>query len=251
MDNLFDLQNHKLVSELKQLNFLIERRKVMKTAIRIILVVMIGCALTMNMGCASKVKTSGFLQDYPEFEKGPSGGADQVYFKEGVDFKKYDKIMMDQVVFYFSKDSKYKGMSADTINKLSDAFHKAMVKALKDEYPFVSEPGPGVLRARFAITDVKSAIPVLASITSVIPAGLALSIVKKGVTGTHMNIGGASMEAEFLDAQTRDRVAVVIDERSGAKYKVQKGMTKWGYTEDVFNTWAKRLRKFLDEAHGK
>ena len=223
----------------------------MKTAIRIILVVMIGCTLTMNTGCASKVKTSGFLQDYPEFEKGPSGGADQVYFKKGVDFKKYDKIMMEQVVFYFSKDSKYKGMSADTINKLSDAFHKAMVKALRDEYPFVSEPGPGVLRARFAITDVKSAIPVLSSITTIMPIGLAISLVKKGVTGTHTNVGGASMEAEFLDSQTNDRLAAVIDERSGAKYKVQKGMTKWGYTEDVFNTWAKRLRKFLDEAHGK
>ena len=135
----------------------------MKTAIRIILIVMIGCTLTMATGCASKVKHSGFLQDYPKFEKGPSGGADQVYFKEGVDFKKYDKIMMDQVVFYFSKDSKHKGMSADTINKLSDAFHKAMVGALKDEYPFVSEPGPGVLRARFAITNVKSAIALLSS----------------------------------------------------------------------------------------
>jgi len=217
----------------------------------IMLVVLMSFFSITTVGCRSKVKQSGFLTDYPQLEKGPSGGVDLVYFKEGVDFKSYDKIMMDQVVFYFSKDSKHKGMNADTINKLSDAFHKAMVKALKDEYPFVSEPGPGVLRARFAITDVKSAIPVLASITSVMPYGLALSIVKKGVTGTHMNIGGASMEAEFLDAQTKDRLAVVIDERSGAKYKVQKGMTKWGYTEDVFNTWAKRLRKFLDEAHGK
>jgi hypothetical protein len=155
------------------------------------------------------------------------------------------------VEFYFSEDSKYKGINADTISKLSDAFHKAMVKALEDEYPFVSEPGPGVLRVRFAITKVKSAIPVVASITSVMPAGLALSIVKKGVTGTHMNVGGATMEAEFLDAQTNDRVAVVMDERTGAKYKVYDGLTKWGYTKDVFSFWAKRLRKFLDEAHGK
>ena len=132
----------------------------MQTTLRIVLIVMIGCILTMATGCASKVKTSGFLQDYPKFEKGPRGGADWVYFEEGVDFKKYDKVLMDQVVFYFSKDSKYKGINSDEINKLSDAFHKAMVKALKDEYPFVSEPEPGVLRARFAITDVKSAIPV-------------------------------------------------------------------------------------------
>ena len=35
------------------------------------------------------------------------------------------------------------------------------------------------------------------------------------------------------------------------KYKVHDGLTKWGYTKDVFEFWAKRLRKFLDEAHGK
>jgi len=61
----------------------------------------------------------------------------------------------------------------------------------------------------------------------------------------------ALVETEFLDAQTNDRVAVVIDERTGKKYKVHDGLTKWGYTKDVFDFWAKRLRKFMDEAHGK
>ena len=223
----------------------------MKTTLRIVLIIMIGCTLTMNMGCASKVKTSGFLQDYPKFEKGPSGGADWVYFEEGVDFKKYDKVLMDQVVFYFSKDSKYKGINPEEINKLSDAFHKAMVKALKDEYPFVSEPGPGVLRIRCAITDVKKSRPLLNTITAVMPIGLAISFVKKGVTGTHTNVGGASMEAEFLNSQTNERIAAVVDKRMAAKRKVFKGMRKWGHAEDAFNYWAKRLRKFLDEAHGK
>jgi hypothetical protein len=213
------------------------------------LVVLISFSLITTIGCRAKVKQSGFLADYPQLEKGPRGGVDLVYLKQGVDFGTYDKIMMDQVEFYFSEDSKYKGMNADTLNKLSEAFHRAMVKELKDKYPFVSEPGPGVLRARFAITNLKSAIPVVASISTVMPIGLALSTVKKGLTGTHMNVGGATMEAEFLDAQTNDRVAVVIDERTGKKYKIQDGLTKWGYTKDVFSFWAKRLRKFLDEAH--
>ena len=220
-----------------------------KRVCSIMLVVLMSFSLILTIGCRSKVKQSGFLTDYPQLKEGPSGGADLVYLKEGVDFKAYDKILMNQVEFYFSEDSEYKGINADTLSKLSDAFHEAMVKALKDEYPFVSEPGPGVLRARFAITKVKSAIPVVSSITTIMPIGLAISTVKKGVTGTHMNVGGAAMEAEFLDAQTNDRVAVVIDERTGKKYKVQDGLTKWGYTKDVFGSWAKRLRKFLDEAH--
>lgn len=221
-----------------------------RVGFRIMLVCMCWSSMTF-MGCRAKVKQSGFLDDYPKLEKGPSGGVAQRYVKEGVDFSTYDKIMMDQVVFYFSKDSKYKGMNSDELNKLSESFHKAMVKELQDAYPFVDEPGPGVLRVRPAITDVKASKPVLNTISTVMPIGLALSIVKKGVTGTHLNVGEASMEAEFLDAETNERIAVAIDKRSGAKYKVVKGMSKWGHAEDAFNYWAKRLRKFLDEAHGK
>ena len=222
-----------------------------KRAYCILSVVLMSFFLITTIGCRSKVKQSGFLTDYPEFKKGRSGGVDLVYVKEGVDFKSYDKIMMDQVKFYFKEDSEYKGLDAETLKELSDAFHLAMVKALQDEYPFVSEPGLGVLRVRFAITEVEAAIPVVASITSVIPAGVALSIVKKGVTGEHMNVGGATMEAEFLDAQTNERVGVVIDDREGKKYKVQDGLTKWGYTKEVFEIWAKLFREFLDEVHGK
>ena len=202
------------------------------------------------MGCAANVKQSGFLEDYPPFEKGPRGGVDLRYLKPGVDFKKYDSIMMDQVVFYFSRDAKYRGINSDELNQLSEAFHKAMIKELQDEYPFVHQSGPGVLRLRPAITDVKTSRPVMNTITTVVPVGLALSIVKKGITGSHTFVGEASLEAEFLDAQTNERVAAVIDKRSGAKYELIQGMSKWGHAEEAFEFWAKRLRKWLDDQHG-
>ena len=126
-----------------------------------------------------------------------------------------------------------------------------MIRQLQDVYPFVQEPGPDVLRIRPAITGVKESKPFLNTISSVLPIGFTISIVKKGVTGTHMSVGEASLEAEFLDSQTNERIAIVIDKRSGPKYKVFKGMKKWGHAKDAFDYWAKRLRKFLDEAHEK
>jgi len=223
----------------------------MNNALRMILVVMIGFVLSMNIGCAAKVKHSGFLKDYPEFEPGPMGGVDSVYFKEGVDFASYDKVMMDHVVFYFSRDEKYRGIHSNELKKMADAFHKAMIDALKDGYPLVEEPGPGVLRIRCAITDVKASRPLLNTITSVTPIGLGISTIKRGVTGTHTFVGEASMEAEFLDSQTNERIAAAIDRKAAGKYKIVKGMTKWGHAKDAFGFWAKRLRKWLDEVHGK
>ena len=92
-----------------------------KKASWILVILVMSLSFIATTGCRSKVKQSGFLTDYPTFEKGPRGGADLLYLKQGVDFGTYDKIMMDQVEFYFSEDSKYKGMNADTLSKLSEA----------------------------------------------------------------------------------------------------------------------------------
>jgi hypothetical protein len=213
---------------------------------------MIGFAVSMSMGCAAQqVKTSGFLEKYPKFNEGPKGGGDFVYMKEGVLFGAYDKIMMDHVVFYFLDNSKYKGIHPDELKELAVAFHTAMFEALQDRYPFVDTPGPGVLRVRFAITDVTASRPALNTITAIVPVGLAISAVKKGATGTHTAVGSASMEAELLDSQTNTRLAAVIDTKSAEKYKVAKGMSKWGHAKDAFNFWAKRFRTWLDAQHGR
>jgi hypothetical protein len=192
----------------------------------------------MSMGCAGQqIKTSGFLEKYPKFNEGPKGGADFVYMKEGVFFGAYDKIMMDHVVFYFLDDSKYKGIHPDELKELGDAFHRAMIEALRDRYPFVDTPGPGVLRVRFAITDVTASKPALNTITAIVPVGLAVSAVKKGVTGTHTAVGSG--------------LAAVIDTKSAEKYKIEKGMSKWGHAKDAFRFWAKRFRSWLDAQHGR
>jgi len=224
----------------------------MKTTLQGLVVLMMGIALTIAMGCATKkVSYSGFLTDYPVFKPGPEGGADFVYMKEGVDFASYDKVMMDQVVFYFKEDADYKGVHPEELQELASAFNESVFDALQDAYPLVGKPGPGVLRIRTAITDVASSKPALNTISTFLPIGLAISTAKKAATGVHSGVGQASMEAEFLDSQTNERLGAAIDTKAGEKYKVVKGMDKWGHAKDAFNFWAKRLRTWLDEVHGR
>lgn len=69
----------------------------------------------MMSGCTGyqsykEAKYSGFLQDYPEFQEGKEG-VDKVWIKPGVDWQKYNKIMMDEVTFYMAKDSEYKWLT--------------------------------------------------------------------------------------------------------------------------------------------
>jgi hypothetical protein len=221
----------------------------MKGTGKIVLFVIMVFILVVATGHAEQqVKYSGFLENYPTFHPGPSGGVDLVYMKEGVDFKKYNKVMFDQVVFFLKEDSKYKGIQPEEMKELADMFHLAAVKALEGAYPIVGEPGDDVLRVRVAITDIEPSNPAKSAITTVMPIGLALSTIKKGVTGKHTGVGGAGMEAEFLDSLTNERVAAAVDKKGGSKLS---GLTKFGAANEAFEFWSGRLRTFLDNAHSE
>lgn len=223
----------------------------MKTTFKIFLVLIIGFALTLATGCGQKKSPSGFLQDYSYLKPGPRGGADLLYIKKDVNFSVYNKVMIDQVVFYFSEDAKYKGIDPNELKELADAFHKAFADELADDYPIVAEPGPDVLRIRTAITELVPSKPALNTITTIIPIGLGISSLKRVVTGTHTFVGQASVEMEVLDSKTNELLAAAIDKKAGKKYQVVEGIQKWGHVKDAFTFWAKRLRSRLDDLQGK
>jgi hypothetical protein len=209
-------------------------------------------SLCLTVGCAGQklaVKNySGFLGDYSKLQAGPEGGVDQRYIKEGVDFKKYNKIMLDQVRFYFNNDAADKGIDADEMKELADTFHRAVMDALGSAYPLTAKPGPNVMRIRVAITDMELPNRGINAISTVLPVGLAISTVKSGVTGKGTGCGEVSMEFEALDSQTNRILANGVDRRSGGKID---SMSKFGTAEEAFKFWAGRLRTWLDGVHGK
>jgi hypothetical protein len=124
-----------------------------------------------------------------------------------------------------------------------------MLEALEGRYPLVDKPGPDVLRLRIAITDmVPSKTDVFTMTTAIVPTDVETRV-KTGVTGGFPSIGQASMEVELLDSQTNERLAAAIDTKATKKFGVM--VDKWEHVEDAFRFWAKRLRLFLDVAHGR
>jgi len=213
--------------------------------------VVVAIGLVVSLACVTRrpVQT-GFLDGYPSFEEAPDGSGALVYRTPGLDLGAYDKVMIDPVVVWYSPESDYKGIHPEELKMLADDFRATVVDALADAYPVVEAPGPGVLRIRAALTDVVATKPALNIATTVVPAGRWASLATRVTTGTHLFVGQAAMEAEFLDAQTNERLAAYIDRRAGTKLKVYTGVTTWGHVHDAFRYWAKKLRKRLDEAHG-
>jgi hypothetical protein len=211
----------------------------------------ISCASTgaPSKGVAAAPQTEGFLDGYYKYlqQPGPEGGAKMRWLKPGVDFGKYDKIMLDSVVFFFAADSENKGIDPVEMKELADACNLQLVNALKGSYPIAAEPGPDVVRLRFAITDIKQSRPVLSAVTTVVPIGLGISIIKKGATGAWTGSGATGAEVMAIDSMSGDVIAVAQDEKSAG---FTERFSKWGSAEDAFKFWGERLKLFLDQAHG-
>jgi len=155
--------------------------------------------------------------------------------------------MLDSVIFYFADDSENKGIDAQDMKELADGCNLEVVNVLKGTYPIVAEPGPDVLRLRFAITDLKQSRPVLSAVSSVVPIGLGISLIKKGATGSWAGSGATSVELMAMDSMTNDVIAVAQDDKSAG---FTERFTKWGSTEEAFKFWAERIKQFIDKAHG-
>ncbi len=193
------------------------------------------------------VEESGFLTDYSQLHKGKSDGAKLFYINPATDWARYTKIWIKPVELWKSDDPKSKLGKLDKKDQqlLVSYFYTALSNSLSKDYQIVDQAGPGVLVAHGAITEAKKSWPVPDLISSIVPMELALSLVKQTIFGTGIAVGEAQVEAEFLDGQTGQRVAVVVDRRAGTKALSTKFDGSFGDIKLCMDYWAERLNARL------
>ena len=222
----------------------------MRNAVRTALAVVVGLALLVFAAFAADKppSMSGFLGNPSVYDLlTPAPDGPYRYLKPGVDFKKYNKFMVDSVIFFLADNADYKGIDPQEMKELCDEFNKAIAAAFKDKYPIVAEPGPDVMRLRFAITNVKPSKPGVSAVTSILPVGLGVSLVKKGATGAWSGSGETGAEMMALDSVTNKIIAMGVDQRVA---EFEERFSKWGSASDAFKFWSERLVKHIDALHG-
>ncbi len=196
-------------------------------------------------GCATTgPQKSAFLGEYYEkMAPGPEKGAKMRWAKPTTDFAKYNKFMVDYVVFSFAADSEDKTIDGEEMKKLGDIATLGVIKGLGDKYPVVTQPGPDVVRLRFAIVDLKKSRPVLSGITTIVPIGLAVSAIKYGTTDAWTGSGLTKAELMVQDSTTNEVIAVAYDEYAAG---FTERFSKWGSVEDAFKSWGERIKIVWD-----
>ncbi len=187
-------------------------------------------------GCAAPVsqqEQTGFLSDYSKLELLKDGRI--VYVSDST--VEYKSFIIDPVVILFERDEDYKEFTDKEIEDLKEYFLKKLTMRLTkdDAYSVVSDPGPGVARFRFGITDVDDTIGILN-----------LSIYTK-ITG--LGLGGLAIEGELVDSVTGEQLMAAIRWGSGSRV-LRAGLTHMGDAKIAVDKWARDVSKLLDEMHG-
>jgi Protein of unknown function (DUF3313) len=212
-------------------------------------VFLLGAALVT--GCAATKPQPGILgSTYEKLTPGPSGGVQLRWLKPGVDFSKYNKFMVDPISFVPADDAEansMKDIDPEKLKALAAKCYQAFVNAIQQKYPVVAQPGPGVARIRFGVIDLKKSYPVFAGVTSVVPMALAITILKRPVTGSWT--GGGSTVVQVLATDSMTNVVIGAGQE---KYEAGffERFTRYGQAEDAFTFLGERIVKLLDEVHG-
>ncbi len=226
----------------------------------VLFLLLTGCASTSGSKEETGPHYSGFLSDYSKLEPDTDGSKAMHYINPEATLKKYNKVMIDHIVISLKSDAEYKAIDPDEMKKLTDYFREAIVRELGTDYPVVDQPGPGVLRARIAITDLvptKTAVTVLVLVTPYATvADLASSAGSKGGAGSPPYLGHSAVEVEGIDSETLQPVFSYVEQKFSKKYDAEKptayfdAYSSWAYVKNNFDYWAKKFRTRMDEAHG-
>jgi hypothetical protein len=179
--------------------------------------------------------------------KGTGDEALYRYQNPKADFKQYTKIILDPVLI--KKDGELDKDELENYQKLSNNAFVFMTKELEKSYQMVQTPEPGAMRITMAITDADSSKPVRNTLSTIVPMGIGLNILKYAVTGKQMGVGEISGEMKITDSMTGELLFAALDRRVGGK-DIAKLWSSWYNADEGLKFWAGRLGYVLCQQRG-
>ncbi len=207
----------------------------------------IGAALLLSAcGAGRDFRPSGFLGDEElAFELSDQGNL--VYLPSETDLSRYDRILLDDVEVWLDEETRHRGVSWVELRRFAELFEASVRRALEDGYPIVDEPGPGTLRIRIALTEVRPRVDGYSTREN-LGYGDPLTVDRVSLHGTRLGMERVSVEIEFRDSVTNARLAAALAQRTSDAGDDE---TSWEAIARIFDDWAQGVRAALDTAHGR
>ena len=214
-----------------------------------------GCAGTVEQGpsVVQRIEgtkpalpgATGFLgSDYALLKPGKEGQVALVYFNPTVRWSGYTKVLLEPVQFWAASNTT---VSASDRHVLMAYFYNTLKEDLGKNFTLVGEPGPGVMTVQVALNDGTAAVPVLRSVSLIIPQARVLNFAQSLATGSYAFVGSAQAQAKIVDSVSGELLAAGADRRLGGMQITSAAQWQWGDAEKVMNYWGEKISGRLQE----
>jgi hypothetical protein len=188
-----------------------------------------------------------FIEGDVQLEPHPDRKGAYRYIKPDVKLETYDRLAIDTIEVFLHEDSPYKGFQADDFKVITDTMRRALVDSLEPAYPVVDKAGPNTIVLKMAITGVKLKKK-KRGLLGYTPIGAVVTATQDQVASRTVLLD-ASLEAEFYDSQSGDKIAVVVDQNLARDFKGD--AESWDGMKQILGFYGERIKAALDTAHGK
>ena len=207
----------------------------------------VGLVIAISSCATGPRSPSGFLSNYSDFDTGyGAGDAVSAFLKPGVDFRRYDSVIIDPVTTVISSP----GVSPAVRDQLAAYLSEGLAAELSGSLRVVGTPGPTTLRIRTALVDVIEGQSYGKPTTIVHTTPQATLTGSLGSPELAAFISNVSFEGEILDSVTRERLAGLCDHRLGVKREATPE-TRWASVRSATRQGAKRLHERFIASGGR
>lgn len=177
--------------------------------------------------CTNQEMTkSGFLSDYKELHK-PDDLKEATYINPAASFAQYQNVMIEGVALKLTESDPEETAA---YQKLADTLRQKLHEQFGKHYRITQQPASGTLYVRSAITGITTANPYINTATTLLVAA-------------PVKNGGASAEAEIIDAMTGERLAAITWADEGSVWRMSQitgSFSRYAHAEYLLGVFAEK-----------
>jgi len=170
------------------------------------------------------------------------------YIDPAADFKGYRAVLVDDTALYSGPEADFGKISREDRVRYAGVFTARLRSELGKSITLASAAGPGVLRIKFTIIEMKETVGGVATATRVLPVGLAMSALSSLRDKPGRMTGSVLAAAEFTDSKSGKLLAAAVRRRSPDALNIKSTLSTEQTVEAVAGEFARRVAEALREA---
>ena len=197
-------------------------------------------------GCAgnkvSEENYSGFLHDYSVLKPAPNDKDTLSYVAPGIDWHKYNSVMVDKVLVITSDGEQKK--DSELLVAIADKLHDLMEQNISKSFNLVNHAGEGTVRIQAAITSVYASYDDLKAYQYV-PIAAVFTGAKRAAGAEEKSVRVVA-EFKLVDSVDGQLLGEAIDLKSGERKQDKDSAILLADVVPILEQWAHRITDRLN-----